>query len=280
METGQPISQQPPQLNNDLINDEATTQATEHNILVVEDNVEMNNYIAGLFSGVHYTDSAYNGKEGLKKLEQKKFDMVISDVMMPELNGFEMLKVIRSSESLKHLPVLMLTALREEEYKLQALSLGVDDYLLKPFSAKEVRARVSNMLARSVTRNVDEKTQLEEDFIVKVEEQNMEFIKHVEQQITAEFENEEFKIEQLAHQFNLSERHFRRIMKAITGLTPKEFQREVALQKGRELLECRKFNNLSAVAQTVGIRNTTRFSAMYEKRFGRNPRTFFTSYSI
>ncbi|MEO1417014.1 MAG: tetratricopeptide repeat protein [Bacteroidota bacterium] len=260
---------------------------TQQHVLIVEDQPDMLHYIQSLLQKSYTVSTAMNGKEALAVLAQQPIDLIVSDVMMPEMDGFELLKAIRAHEVYASLPVIMLTALSDEAYRLEALTLGVDDYLPKPFSIAEIVARTQNMLARYEVRKqtVEEVKALpivnlnhEEELLSldpKLTESGKAFVQKAEAIIQAEIENEDFSLVQLADHFCLSYSQFSRKVKLLTGLSPKQFQREVAMQKARRLLESGQYANLTGVAYSVGISHVTRFSKMYEKRFGKNPATYF-----
>jgi len=259
-----------------------TGQTTKRHILVVEDHAEMQHFLKNLLATRYEVGIAFHGKQALNYLEAYAVDLIISDVMMPVMDGFEMLKHVREHKRYQYIPMIMLTALNDEHYRLKALSIGVDDYLAKPFSQKELLARVENMLARqNVRKMMFKETDHEEaqTSILEVDGNGKKgektFIQQVEELILAELENEAFHLDDVASTFNLGESQFRRRVKKITGLTPKKYQREVALQKARRLIEEEVYDNLTAVAFSVGIRNATRFSEYYEQRFGIDPRIYF-----
>ncbi|MEO1804693.1 MAG: response regulator [Bacteroidota bacterium] len=264
--------------------------STQKHVLIVEDQPDMLHYIQALLQKSYTVSTAMNGKEALAVLAQQPIDLIVSDVMMPEMDGFELLKSIRAHEVYASIPVIMLTALSDEAYKLEALTLGVDDYLPKPFSTAELMARTQNMLARYEVRQHTAKeleelptAQMEQDdtslpLDPRLTERGKAFVQRVEAVIQAEMENEDFSLIQLADQFCLSYSQFSRRLKLLTGLSPKQFQQEVALQKARRLLESRQYASVSAVAHSVGISHVTRFSKMYEKRFGKNPAAYFEGF--
>ena len=262
----------------------------KHKILIVEDNNDMRHYINGIVKKNHLTTQANHGKEALEILKTTSFDLIITDVMMPEMDGYTLVKHLKDDIQWQGIPVIMLTALDMEDKKLEALTLGVDDYLTKPFSPKELETRINNLLARYKERekwiaesNHDEtekervEDQHQETIIDqgKVSKQGLQWLETVRDIILKELENPDFRIVDLADEFHLSERQFLRKFKTLTGLTPKQFQQEVALQKARELLEKGTYHNVSAVAYSVGLQNVSRFSKAYVERFGKNPKAYF-----
>ncbi|MBL6447602.1 tetratricopeptide repeat protein [Fulvivirga sp. 29W222] len=257
-----------------------------HNVLIVEDNPDMQQFVQGLLNDKYITSLAPNGKAALQILKEEAIDIVISDVMMPEMDGYVLLKHLKDSDKYRNIPVIMLTALYSEGPKLEALTLGVDDYLSKPFSPKELLARVSNLLVRQEARKQWQQEELvptapenynkhNDEDALNISNNEVVWIKAVESVIRKEIENEEFNISKLADQFHLSERQFRRKISKITGLSPKKYQQEIALNMARELLESRRYTNVTAVAYSVGIQHVTRFSRQFEDRFGKKPGEYF-----
>ena len=264
----------------------------ENNILIVEDNPDMQQFIASLLYNKYHTFLANNGIEALELLKKQKIDLIISDVMMPEMDGYTLLQNIKTNDSYRHISVIMLTALGNDTNKLKALILGVDDYLLKPFSPQELLARCHNLLERSIEREQIQNDHLQEDTIAitnidtdmeskelltitHINRSEVEWIQEVEVIIRKELENSTFLLTDLADHFNLSKRQFQRKIKKITGLAPKKYQQEIALQKARELLEDGSYENTTAIAYSIGMSHVTRFSKLYEARFGKRPSEYF-----
>lgn len=249
-----------------------------YRVLVVEDHLEMKNFIEGLLQESHQVHTASSGRQAMDFLCHTEVDLIVTDVMMPEMDGFTLLHKLREDEKYYNVPVIMLTALNDEGHKLEALNIGVDEYLAKPFSPDELLARVKNMLLRyDVRKSLAVENEPFDEPRAKGNKEDVALVKKLETIILSEFENEEFRLEDIAEQFNLGERQFRRTVKRITGLSPKEYQQEVAMQKARELLEGQVYGNLTAVAYSVGIRNTTRFSEYYQRRYGKDPKGYFTA---
>lgn len=182
----------------------------------------------------------------------------------------------------------MLTAMSSEADKLKALTIGVDDYLIKPFSPQELLARVHNLLLRYEVRaeivlDAGDKNTGESVFNTATRAEEMEgqretsadWLERVAAIMRKQLENSQFHLTDLADQFHLSERQFSRKMKKLTGLSPKKFQQEVALNQAREYLEKGVYSNITAVSHSIGIKNVTRFKQLYEARFGKKADEYF-----
>ena len=167
----------------------------------------------------------------------------------------------------------------------------MDDYLTKPFSPKELMVRARNLITRYALRKAwwqqeKEAEAKKPDILVPNEKEaskviykaDVEWLKAVKSIIEQELANNQFRITDLAEAFNLSQRQFQRKINALTGISPKQYQLEIALQMARELLENKVYTNVTAISFSIGISNPSRFSDMYEKRFGKRPTEYFKTY--
>lgn len=276
---------------------ETEFETKEHTILIVEDHIGMQEFIASILQKRYKLLIANNGKEALEKLKTNTVDLIVSDVMMPVMDGFTLLETIKQSETYDDIPMIMLTALAEINNKLKALTIGADDYLTKPFVAKELLARTHNLLERYVTRKKikaetiaqedtleelltktdDETTILTSIDIRKHKKTDIELIAKVAELIEKNIGNPDFKLNDLSDKVFLGERQLRRKIMLITGLSPKKFQQEIQLLKARTLLDEETYGNVTAVALSVGMDNVTRFSKLFVERFGKHPAGYFTS---
>ena len=251
-------------------------------ILVVEDNEDMRNFVCQLLAPKYNILIAQNGAEGLKQIEKNytKIDLILSDIMMPEIDGLTLLKEVKSNETWKSIPVVMLTALAAERDKLKALRIGVDDYLVKPFSVTELLVRVKNVLYNYYQRKLilEEEAaildssavtlEIEEPIIVENEDI---WLREVENLIIESMSDEIISIEKLAQQSFLSPRQLRRRIKLGTGLTTNKFIREVQLCVARDILEEGNALTVKEVAYQTGFEQAGTFSKLFKKRFGKLP---------
>ena len=251
-------------------------------IMVVEDNPDMQDFIVQLLQKKYkQVLIAKNGAEGLDLLNvhNTNIDLIVSDVMMPEVDGLEMLKTIKSHSEWFRIPVVMLTALAAERDKLSALTIGVDDYLTKPFSVPELMIRVQNLLynyhQRKVINNstneiiVESKSQDQEGNTVNAEDKV--WIENLKTIIHNSLEETILSVEDLAALVFLSSRQMSRKVKSITGLTPARMIREVQLNKARIILEEKTFTSVSDLAFQCGFEYPATFSKLFKKRFGKSP---------
>lgn len=260
-------------------NYEATHEAGEDfdkiSLLLVEDNRDLREFIGSVLDNFEHILQAGNGKEALALLDSEPLpDIIISDLMMPEMDGMELLERLKDRPDTRHIPVLMLTARSAEEDKLEAFSLGVDDYLLKPFSIEELKARLRNMLKHAAMK---QGAQLEETNAEPEEstDQDSLLLKEIERYTRNGVHRVDFNMATVAAEVGMSERQLQRKLKSITGFSPQVFIKEVRLQMARGYLERKEFQKISDVSKAVGFSTTPYFSRMFRDRFGKLPSDYF-----
>lgn len=266
-------------------------------ILLVEDNLELQDYIQMVLGNDYHVITAENGKAALQRLEERTdCQLIISDLMMPVMDGYQLLENLKSNDAFRHIPVVMLTARADTKDKLKALRLGVDDYLLKPFEEDELLARINNLL-KNYQRRASMKLTLNQMTVpseyvgggvengnaineVFGEVQNkepvlsaedMEWLSELENNLQKELTQFDFKLEQLAESMFVSRRQLGRQVKALTGLTPSEYVLEARLQQARQLLNEKQVRTVKEAAYTVGLRDAKHFSKKFKLRFGKSP---------
>lgn len=244
-------------------------------ILIVEDNYEMSRYLNELLSVDYNCHVAYDGEEALKLLKQHQFDLISADIMMPNMDGFTFREEVNKLEHYQDIPFIMLTARAIEADKLKGLQLGVDDYITKPFSKLELKARIYNLLQNKIQRSDWRNNQEEQNETPTVE---ISFLSQVEQIVLGNIDNTNFKVSELADAMNYSQRQLSRILKKHIGLSPVAYILEIRLQKARQLLEQRKFNSVKEVQFAVGIDSPSYFTTKFKARFGKSPSAYLDGY--
>ncbi len=245
-------------------------------VLVVEDNPEMSKYLVQILSEQFQCTAATDGQEALKQLKLYPFDAIISDVMMPNMDGFEFREHINENAEWKQLPFLMLTARSLEADKIRGLQLGIDDYMTKPFSTNELNARLHNLITNKIERDEFLKTQTSEEATAKPLSADQQILQQAETIILKNLDNEKFKVPDLAKAIGYSSKQLGRIIKQLTGLSTVGFILEIRLQKARTLLEKRIFPTVLEVQYEVGISSTSYFTTKFTQRFGKNPKEFLS----
>ena len=246
-------------------------------VLVIEDHADMRSFISDYLSTDHHVIQAENGVEALRQLQagSKLPDVIITDMMMPEMDGLEFLAHARGTAHLQDIPVLMLTARTAERDKLEAFRLGVDDYLSKPFSVEELRARLKNLLKVSASRKLANATTATDDTEETLVTKTDQWLLKVKEIVEENVHKFDFNIRSVAESLNLSERQFQRNLKKATGYTPTIYLKEIRLQMARVYLEERRFEQVSEVSTAVGFTTTPYFSKMFKERFGKLPSSYF-----
>ncbi len=232
-------------------------------ILIVEDDLQMANYLRSLLSDYYDCSVTHNGRQAMEMLNRKAFDLISSDVMMPEMDGFEFREKINQDSRLKNTPFILLTARVLEEDKLKGFQLGIDDYITKPFGAEELKARIRNLIQNKVSRSesaLDLEVTYEESLMEKAQNAVLESI-----------DNPRFSVKELASALNYSSRQLGRVLKKATGLTPVGFILEIRLQTAYRIIQERKFSTLNEVRHEVGMESASYFSSKFKERFGLNP---------
>ncbi|MGB0369487.1 MAG: response regulator [Flavobacteriales bacterium] len=235
---------------------------------MVEDDEVMRRFIANILETHGKVIMAENGKKALDILEKRAVDIIISDVMMPEMDGHELLGAVKAQPKLKSLPFIILTARADEKEKLAALEIGVDDYITKPFLARELLARVYNLLENRINR-LEESS--EADSLVPKADVDQQFLLRLTTLITEQLSNSDYSIAELAEDMGMSERNIQRKLKSINGLSPNNYLKEIRLQHARELLETKKHHSVSEVMYASGFKTASHFTKVYFKRFGKKP---------
>ncbi len=240
-------------------------------ILVVEDNADVRRYIIDQLGHEYRLLEADNGRIGLDLAFEHTPDLVLTDIMMPEIDGLELTRQLKADPRTSHIPVIALTAKAERADKLEGLSLGADDYLTKPFDGEELRLRLHNQLAqqRKMRERYARHFSLHptETAVTSVDEQ---FLQKTKTLIEEHLDDEQFSVTELADGLALSRSQLHRKLQALIGQGPNEVIREMRLLRAKELLE-KGAGNASEVAYMVGFSSLAYFSKRFSERFGVSP---------
>ena len=240
-------------------------------VLVVEDNADLRAFIIDSLGTEFQFHEAENGKIGLQIATEQIPDMIISDVMMPEMDGMEMTRRIKEDIKTSHIPLILLTAKSGEDSKLEGLSKGADDYLTKPFNKQELLLKVRNGTARMQRLREKMKTDvLSTAPNVEVLSQDEKFLIKVKETILERMSDEQLSVESLADDMNLSRVQLYRKVSALTGLAVNELIRKLRLQRAAQLLG-QNWGPVSQVAYEVGFSNLSYFSKVFKEEFGILP---------
>lgn len=244
-------------------------------ILLVEDHEEMRSYTMDVLGSQFKIAQAANGAEALQWLATGQADLIISDVMMPEMDGYTLLSSLKADESMKHIPVIMLTARASEEDKLHGLRLGVDDYVVKPFQTTELRVRVQNLLKNQIQRKEwILKPVTPDEQVPEADPGKKQFLDMVTVYVESRLSDAVIGVGDLAAHVAVSERQLYRISGELTGLAPAQLIKEIRLKKAYQLLLDRKVAKVAELASMVGYDSAAYFSKQFMERFGKRPTEF------
>jgi len=244
-------------------------------LLIIDDNSDVRQYVGAQLT--EYTLlKAQDGQRGLEVATEHLPDLVISDVMMPEMDGYEFCEKLKTNEKTCHIPVILLTAKADEGDRLEGLETGADDYLTKPFNAKELRTRVSNLIDnRRKLREIFRREGILQPKDIPATSMEEAFLRKLVELVERELTTEEFGPEILSRELGMSSRQLQRKIKALTGQTPSDFIRSQRLQRARILLEKRS-GTVSEIAYEVGFNNLSYFARSFRKEFGVAPSELLT----
>jgi signal transduction histidine kinase/ligand-binding sensor domain-containing protein/DNA-binding NarL/FixJ family response regulator len=240
-------------------------------VLIVEDNADLRAYIREYLEADYAVQEAGNGKEGYDQATEIVPDLVISDIMMPQMNGMELCRALKQDVRTSHVPVILLTARAGTDSKIEGLEIGADDYVTKPFEAKELGARVRNLIEqRRLLRKKFSAGVVLKPGEVAVTSLDDALLKRSMEIIEKNIGDENFGVDDLAREACLSRSHLNRKLHALTNLAPAEFIRYVRLQRAHELLE-KNAGTIAEVAYQVGFASPSYFSTCFRERFGFPP---------
>ena len=242
----------------------------KYKVLVVEDDDDVRISILELLTMFEYdVESAINGQQGLDKAREILPNIIISDVMMPVMDGLEMAEQAGKDSLIAHIPIIMLTAKMKEEDKIEGLESGALDYITKPFNSKELVLKIGNILKSRDDFSASKwQTLLAGTFESPELNDDEQFLKDLYEVVASEIENVNFGVPQLAEELNISERNLYRRVKELTKVPVAECIREIRMQRAHELISTKQVKTISEVAYKVGFRSPKYFSKTYKNRFG------------
>jgi len=240
-------------------------------ILIVEDNADIRAYIREQLENDYKVIEGCNGEEGLSIAQKEIPDLIITDVMMPKMDGYQFSKKIRGDEKTSHIPIIMLTAKAGLDDKMEGLETGVDDYLTKPFSARELKVRVKNLIyQRKELRKRFSKTAIIKPSDVSTISIDQVFLEKAIKTIETSFEDEQFGVDRLAEQMNMSVSQLNRKLNALIDQAPGHLIRSLRLQRAMELLKHNR-GTIAEICYKVGFNDQAYFSRAFKKQFGASP---------
>ena len=270
-----------PDVNND---DDGQEQYDEdvYNLLIVEDNVELLMLMRQLLKTTYRVYVAKNGIEALDIIREKDLDLIISDVMMPEMDGFELTTAVKSDPNYNHLPIILLTAKTQEEDEQEALLAGADEFLRKPFRLGDLKLRIDNIIEnrKRIQNEYSQKSAVETRNNTTIPKSPDEiFLGRALECVYAHLDDDTYDREALAVDMGASSSTIYNKLRSITGLNVSGFIRDVRLKESKRMAEEDPSLRVSDLAYKVGFRDPRYFSTCFKKQFGIQPKEFLESLS-
>ena len=269
--------------NNEVTKEDEEIDTNKDIMLIVEDNSELRQFLHNIFTADYHVIEAANGEEGKEKALKYVPDIIISDVMMPVKDGFQMMQELRGEITTSHIPLILLTAKTAIESKLEGLEYGADDYITKPFSATYLKARVKNILQRKLkiqqayrerlldqSLNTDNKTEDNESQVPDMSPSDRKFMDKLLELMESRIDNSELVVDDLVKEMAVSRSVFFKKLKTLTGLAPVEFIKEVRINKAIKLIESGEYS-ITQIAYMVGINDPRYFSKCFKQKMGMTP---------
>ena len=260
----------------------------ERSILIIEDNDELRRFLITILRDRYSVLEAANGKQGLEIISKELPDLIVSDVMMPEMDGIELLEAVKANRDTSHIPVILLSAKASVDDRVKGLQYGADDYIAKPFNSAYLKARIESLIQqrnslaayylrkplKRLGKTVDKQpdTQLEQ-ILKTLPAFNNSFIQEVLRLVDDNLQNPDFKIDDLAETMNMSRAVFYRKIKTFTGASPIDLVKEMRLKRALELLDTSSYS-LSEVAYQSGFSSPQYFSRVFKEQMQCTPNEY------
>jgi signal transduction histidine kinase/DNA-binding response OmpR family regulator len=251
--------------------------AKEESVLIIEDNPEIRELVAGIFIEKYNTFTADNGEEGLRMAQEKIPDLIISDIIMPGLDGIELCRRIKTDVNTSHIPVILLTARTAVTFKYEGLETGADDYIVKPFNVEDLRLRSRNLIRQ---RKVLKERFGQSGYLLPTEisltSVDEKLMQRTIDYISENIGDSDLTVERIAREVGMSRANFYRKIKAMTNSSAAEFLRRIRMERAAQLLKTNKFR-ISEVTSLVGFSDADYFRECFKSQYGMTPREFIES---
>lgn len=253
---------------------------TRHRVLVVDDDDEIRKYICDEMAGEYHMHACVNGKSALAYVLDKKPDLVISDVMMPEMDGITFCRKVKQNVNINHIPVILLTGKSNEKDNLEGLDIGADAYIAKPFNMEILKKTAHNILRnRELLRNNYSGNQEQSDKVKNLELQSADekLLQRVMAVINTHLSNPDLNVEMIASEIGISRVHLYRKLKELTNQSARDLIRNIRLKQAADLL-VNKNMNISEIAYATGFPNPSKFSTSFKEFYGSSPKAYLERY--
>lgn len=259
--------------------DEASEQ-DKNVILVVEDHGDMRRHIRSSLVDLYEVVEAADGKQGIARAKEIVPDLIISDVMMPEVDGYELCRVLKKDIATSHIPIIMLTAKASEESAVKGLETGADDYITKPFNTKMLLSRIKNLI--ELRRQLQLKIQREKMLLpaeISVSTLDDEFLKKFQGIIEENLDDSDFRIDNICETLEMARSTLFKKIRALTGETPNDFIQSYRLERAAQILREDKSRSIMDVALDVGFSGAPYFAKCFKERFNQSPHEYQASHA-
>jgi signal transduction histidine kinase/ligand-binding sensor domain-containing protein/DNA-binding response OmpR family regulator len=247
---------------------------TDKVVLFAEDNDELRGYYKNMLSSKFKVLTAKNGQQAFEIASEVMPNIIISDVLMPGMDGLELTSKIRNTQKTNHIPIILLTALSDDKYKIESMNRGANTFLTKPIDESLLFAKIENIFSNR------EKLQKKYEIINSVQPLvsglNETFTEKVERIVEKDLQNPSFEIAGLASELGMSRSSFHRKIKALVNLTPSEFIRDIRLKKAVELMKQGSYN-VDEIGSYVGFNSSSYFIRSFKKKYGKTPKEFYNN---
>ncbi|MDX2188613.1 MAG: two-component regulator propeller domain-containing protein [Bacteroidota bacterium] len=256
----------------DASNNQLSQQQT---VIIIEDDSDIRKILVEYLKGNYQIIEAENGAVGFDLIQKYVPDLIISDVMMPIMNGFELCSKVKSNALVSHIPIILLTAQEADNYKYEGLDKGADDYIIKPFNPNLLEARIRNLIKSraEIKKRFQSELKLQPNDII-ISSLDGEFLKKAIDIIEANIDNSEFDVELFTKEMGLGRTHFYEKLKHISDLSPAEFIRMIRLKRAAQLMND-KSKTISEIMYMVGFNDTKNFRKLFKEQFGMTPSDYF-----
>ena len=260
-----------------------TEEASEddaYRIIIVEDNVELLMMMRHLLSRKYNVVTARNGKEAIEVIQKTELDLIISDVMMPVMDGYELVKYVKNSSDYGHLPIILLTAKTQETDREEGLSIGADSYMTKPFKVKELQLRIDNLIENRQRITREFKQQTIEDVQTKTASMpspDKEFLDKAIASVQKHIDDSDYDREAFASDMGMSSSSLYNKLRAVTGMNATSFIRDMRMKEACRLVKSTPGIRVSDLAYSVGFKDPKYFATIFKKEFGMQPSEYIES---
>jgi CheY-like chemotaxis protein len=251
-----------------------TADASASHVLIVEDNIELLRLMKRLLQPRYHVITANDGREALQLIQTNKVDIVVSDVMMPEMDGYELTDHIKHNEIYSHLPVILLTAKTTEDDQQKALLTGADGYITKPFKIRDLQLRIDNLIANRQRIHSETLTQVEEP-ADDMNPEDREFLDRATQCVHRHISDSDYDREAFAADMGTSVSTLYNRLRDLTGKSMANFIRDIRIQEACKIAKNERNTRVSDIAYRVGFRDAKYFATAFKRITGKQPKEYF-----